>query len=154
MPAIEKDGREIVLSGMRFHHLGFAARDPAVTSRFLALLGYTIGPIVRDPLQNVDLCYCAAASGPDIELVSPTETAGPVDRILAEHGDHIYHVCYEVECIDSALANLKGQTRVLPVVPPKPAVLFDGYRVGFYHLAGFGLIELLEIGQEFPGDNP
>ena len=39
--------------GLVFHHLGLAAKDPEAATHFLTGLGYRIGPMIFDPLQNV-----------------------------------------------------------------------------------------------------
>lgn len=132
--------------GLTFHHFGLAVRDIPGALKVLDGLGYDCGEEVYDPLQEVRLLWCTHASMPAVELVAPTEQPGPIDNILQHATEAIYHLCYEASNIDAAVDAIKsGGIRVLPVVPPKPAVLFGGRRVGFYQLKGFGLIEILEV---------
>jgi hypothetical protein len=133
--------------GLTFHHFGLAVRDVPGALKVLEGLGYECADEVYDPLQEVRLVWCAHPIMPAVELVAPTHQPGPVDNILQHTTEVIYHLCYEATDIDAAVDAIKGSgIRVLPVAPPKPAVLFGGRRVGFYQLRGFGLIEILEVG--------
>lgn len=131
--------------GLAFHHLGLAVKDPELAVRFLTGCGYRIGPVVRDELQNVNARLCTVASQPTVELLYPTETPGPLERILKAQASLIYHVCYETRDREETLRTLEADNHRIGVLsPPQPAVLFGGRRVSFYVVAGFGMIELLE----------
>jgi catechol 2,3-dioxygenase-like lactoylglutathione lyase family enzyme len=131
--------------GLTFHHLGLAAKAPARTIGFLEGLGYRPGDRVRDELQNVDLVMCAAPSMPSVEVISATETEGPLESVLKPGvTEAIYHVCYESDDLDATLEAMRRDSRVICVSPRKPAVLFGGRHVSFYRVAGFGLLEILE----------
>lgn len=133
--------------GLSFHHFGLAVRDVPGALRVLEGLGYECDEEIYDPLQEVKLAWCTHPEMPAVELVAPTDKPGPVDNILKDATEAVYHLCYEAADIDAAIDAIKGSgIRVLPVSPPKPAVLFGGRRVGFYQLRGFGLIEILEVG--------
>lgn len=128
-----------------FHHLGLAVRVPDRATAFLQALGYTIGPRVRDALQNVHLSLCEHPTMPRVEVVWPTETEGPLTSILRVSAELVYHMCYETDDVEGtirAMGRLVGAVRC--VSPPKPAVLFGGRRVSFYLVPGVGLVELLE----------
>ena len=130
---------------LKFHHLGLATRDAEDTQRMLSVLGYRLDKPVFDPLQNVNLIWCDHDSMPAIEVVYPTDTPGPLDPYLADYSELVYHICYTATDIETAVDALKDSgLRLLPVVAPKPAVLFDGRAVGFYHAKGLGLIEILQ----------
>jgi methylmalonyl-CoA/ethylmalonyl-CoA epimerase len=134
--------------GLTFHHFGLAVAEPVRAIRFLNGLGYAVGPTVFDPLQNVNLIACTGTDMPEVELVFPSaaSTKGPLDRILAERQELIYHLCYSTSRVSLALETIKAAgNRVICVSPPKPALLFNGLQVSFYQVPGFGLIELLEI---------
>lgn len=131
--------------GLAFHHMGLAVRDVTAALRVLRGLGYKCGEEIHDPLQEVRLVWCHHDTMPAVELVAPTENPGPVDNILEHSSESIYHTCYQASNIESSINSIKDDgIRVLPVAAPKPAVLFDGRRVGFYQLRGFGLIEIVE----------
>jgi methylmalonyl-CoA/ethylmalonyl-CoA epimerase len=131
--------------GLKFHHFGLAVRDVSGAMTFLKGMGYNCGKQIHDPLQKVMLAWCDHLSMPAIELVSPSDEAGPLDNILAGDSERIYHLCYSSRDILESVSSIKASgIRVLPVAEPKPAVLFGGKLVGFYQARGFGLIEIVE----------
>lgn len=131
--------------GLRFHHLGLASCREEDSVKFLQGLGYDIGDRIHDPLQNVYLRFCQSEAMPDVEIIMPTDSAGPLDRILNNAETDFYHTCYETSDLESSQQSFKAQgIRVICVSQPKPAVLFDGKYVSFYTVRGFGLLELLE----------
>ena len=131
--------------GLTFHHLGLAAKDEDKALSFLKGLGYKVGERVFDPEQNVNVAMCAAPEMPDVEVISQGEGETPVDDILQRHDDLIYHVCFVAGDVDDALASMEAEGfRVICVSPPKKAALFNGRKVSFYQVAGFGLIEIID----------
>lgn len=129
---------------LQFHHFGLAVRKPERAINFLADLSYQIGPRLYDDLQNVNLIMCGHLSMPDVELIYPTDSPGPLDKWLADHAQVIYHLCYTSENLEWTLTHLREKHRVLTISPPKPAILFEYRKVSFYQIQGFGMIEILE----------
>jgi methylmalonyl-CoA/ethylmalonyl-CoA epimerase len=132
--------------GLKFHHMGIALKKEGEALKFLSGLGYDEGERVYDPEQKVNLRLCTVEGKPSVELVTKVENEeGPLENILRKYGELIYHTCYETENLDASLKAIEDEgLRVLPVAPPKPAVLFGGGHVSFYTIMGFGLIEVLE----------
>jgi catechol 2,3-dioxygenase-like lactoylglutathione lyase family enzyme len=133
--------------GLVFHHLGLAVKDPEAAAHFLTGLGYRIGPVILDPLQNVHLAMCAHDQMPDVEIISPAEGAGPLDKLLSTHKDGlVYHMCYTCADLDRSLDALESDDRfsVRSIAPPTEAILFGGKRVSFYLVEGVGLIEIID----------
>jgi hypothetical protein len=133
--------------GLAFHHLGLAAKDPKAAAHFLTGLGYRIGPMIFDPLQNVRLSMCVHDHMPDVEIISPGEGPGPLDKLLSSHKEGlVYHMCYTCDDLDRALEALESDEHfsVHSISPPTEAVLFAGKRVSFYLIAGVGLIEIID----------
>ena len=124
---------------LSFHHFGLACDNIPQTIDFLRRNGMLAqhGPIVYDPLQNADLCWCETVTGPAVELISGQVVAG-----LVKKGIHLYHSCWETSELDRSIADLQQQGAVL-LTEVKPAILFAGRRVAFL-ATGIGLIELLE----------
>lgn len=111
----------------------------------LGLLGYTASKVVHDPLLGVNLRLCTHPAFPAVEIVMPGGGEGPIDAILRRHDQLLYHTCYEV--VDRAAvlgAFEQADLRTIEVVGPTPAVLFDGRKVSFHSVMGFGLVELLD----------
>ena len=89
---------------LTFHHIGIACRDIAKTQAFYLGQGYTASPVVEDPLQHVRISFLEKEGAPRIELLEPLDDQSPVARTLATSGVSPYHMCYEVQDIESAVS--------------------------------------------------
>jgi hypothetical protein len=124
-----------------------AVKDHEAAAHFLTGLGYRIGPTIFDPLQNVRLAMCAHDRMPDVEIISPADGPGPLDKLLSSHKDElVYHMCYTAADLDSSLDALESDFSVRSIAPPTEAILFGGKRVSFYLVEGVGLIEIIDEG--------
>jgi hypothetical protein len=131
--------------GLMFHHFGLAVRKPERATQFLMDLNYSIGQVTYDDLQNVNLIMCEHHQMPDVELIYPANTPGPLDNWLKEQSQVIYHLCYTCCDLIWTLEQLRENHRVITISPPKPAILFNYQQVSFYQIQGFGIIEIIEI---------
>ena len=132
--------------GLRLHHIGFVVPDIASgVSGFVRSLGATWdGRIYEDPHQAVKVTFLTTRLGDSlIELVEPTGDRSPVRRFLKERGGGIHHLCYEVVDLDRHMAEMKS-TGALIARRAKPAVAFQGRRIGWMLTAEKLLVELLE----------
>jgi catechol 2,3-dioxygenase-like lactoylglutathione lyase family enzyme len=131
---------------LKFHHFGLAVRRPDEARIFVAALGYRAGEPVFDPAQNVHLQLCTHETHPAVEIIWPGNAGGPIDKLAQRHASGIiYHLCYETDDLDAALAQFdEGKLRVVCISPPTPAPLFGGRPVSFYNVVGIGLIEILQ----------
>lgn len=130
----------------KLHHIGVAVANlqealPVYTSVF----GHTLlsGPVV-DPIQRVSVCFVGinGSEEPAIELIEPAPGRSPLATVLAK-GIGAYHVCYEVDDIDAALAHARAH-RCQIVNAPAPAVAFDGRRIAWFYMPSRQLVEVLE----------
>ncbi len=83
-----------------------------------------------------------------VELLEPTSADSPVARFLEKRGGGVHHICFAVEDLEGALADLSRRGfRLIHATPVDGA---DGKRVAFLHPeAGGGvLIELSERKKE------
>lgn len=128
---------------LTFHHIGIACRDIAKTQAFYLQMGYTASPIVEDPLQHVRISFLEKDGAPQLELLEPLDEINPVARTLATVGVSPYHMCYEVQDIEAAIADLRRQ-RFLLVNGPVPACAMENRRIAFLYQKNNGLIELVE----------
>ena len=134
-------------SRLQFHHFGLAVRRPDEARIFVSSLGYRLGDYVFDPAQNVHLQMCHHAGHPDVEIICPGDTPGPVDRLVQRRpAGIVYHLCYVTDDLTATLAGFEAAgLQPICISPPTPAPLFQGRKVSFYNVTGIGLIEILEM---------
>lgn len=129
---------------LHFHHVGMACRKIAAELPELAIAGYSPeGPLFEDPIQRVRIQF-VSGGGPRLELIEPAGTESPVAGIL-KRGSKFYHLAYEVDRFDDAIASFRAQ-QYFPLSSPAPAVAFDMRHVVFLASATLTLIELIEAG--------
>lgn len=133
----------------RLHHVGIVVEsiEQALPGYLRSLDGRAVTDIIHDPLQKVKVLFIRTSPGEDpsslIELVEPAGNDSPVLQFLQKKGGGLHHLCYEVEDIDDAVAQLK-QRSALIVSRPKPAVAFEGRRVAWAMTKEWLLVEVLE----------
>jgi hypothetical protein len=135
---------DVNLFGLTFHHFGLAVRKQDRAIFFLRDLNYRIGQRIYDELQNVNLIMCEHDQMPDVELIYPADSPGPLDNWLRDQHSIIYHLCYTCDNLDLTLSRLRDRHRIITISPPKSAILFDYKLVSFYQVHGFGIIEIIE----------
>ena len=129
---------------MKVHHYGLATKSIEKSIKSFRALGYeTCSTIIFDPLQGVNLLFLKNENDHLIELVEPGQEENPVAKILYKLGSSLYHICYEVENLDLKIEELKKQ-RFVQIIPPTPAVAFNGRKICFLYNPNLGLIEFLE----------
>ena len=132
-------------SEMKFHHYGLACTDINSATKILLESGYTIGPVINDPLQKVLLSICTHNILPCIEIVSAELKDNPIQKIVEKKGMCIYHICYVVPERNKALLKLSSiGIRFVTVSNTKQAILFNGDTVSFHFTKEFDLFEILE----------
>ena len=134
------------MTSLRFSHMGVAvpSLEQALTM-YQELFGYTVcsGPF-DDPVQRVSVCFLETGDSrePTLELVAPNGKDSPVDQVLAK-GIGAYHLCYEVDNIESALDYVRSKGCIV-ISKPVPAVAFEGRRIAWFYTPTRQLIELVE----------
>ena len=130
---------------MKFHHYGLACSDLNKATKMLLQSGYTIGPVVHDPLQSVLLSICTHKFLPCIEIVSAELKDNPIQKIVEKKDMSIYHICYIVPQRNKALLKLNSLgIRFVTVSNTKEAILFNKNTVSFHFTKDFDLFEILE----------
>lgn len=127
---------------MKFHHTGVAVdniQNAIDTYRMLGPVQLKTARVV-DQLQDGANLQIISFLGRSYELVS-----GPVVEGLRKKNVSMYHDCFEVPDIESAILDMReaGFSLVRSV---RPAKLFNGRKVCFLYRESVGLIELLEEG--------
>lgn len=80
-----------------------------------------------------------------VELLAGTGPDSKYARLVRERGEGLHHLCFEVEDLDGALAELRGKGVRLLDEAPRPG--HQGSRIAFLDPASTGnvLIELVEL---------
>lgn len=116
---------------MKIHHVGIAVRNAEeAAERFGALLGLERGKRYELPELGVTALFLPVADG-NLELLEPTSEASTVAKFLDKRGEGLHHVCFEVEDIESALAELARKGARLIDEKPRPGA--GGHLVAFVH---------------------
>lgn len=116
------------------------------TDMFGTLFGSEVvsGPF-DDPIQKVTVNFLQQTAGEaaEIELIAPLTEDAPIRSMLNKTGGGAYHLCFETNDLERALAHLRGQ-RCLVVSAPTPAVAFEGRRIAWLYTPSRLLVELVE----------
>ncbi|HOU59888.1 MAG TPA: VOC family protein [Kiritimatiellia bacterium] len=125
----------------QFHHIGVACRDLDAEAACFAAAGYVAeAPDFEDPVQGVAGRFLVGG-GPRLELLRPLGGHSVLAPWL-KGGAKFYHLAYEVPDLEAALTELRKE-RAKVVVPPVPAVAFQGRRIAFVLFPNLFLMELI-----------
>lgn len=93
----------------RMDHVGVVVHDiDATLKTYCEQLGFKLLERVEIAEQKVVAAFLDGGNS-TIELISPTDTESGTARFLANRGEGTHHVCYEVDDIQVALAELRQQ---------------------------------------------
>ena len=128
-------------------HVGVAVPEiDAATQTLETLFGYrvTSGPF-DDPIQKVTVNFLNQSVGDvaEIELIAPLTADSPVRSMLNKNGGGAYHLCFETNDLERALAHMKSHGCMV-VSAPAPAVAFAGRRIAWFYTPTRQLFELVE----------
>ena len=121
----------MVLSGnMALHHVGIVVADIDAASARYAQLGFSGGE--RFEMTEQGVIAVTFHSGPGfVELIQPTDPEGAIARFMAKRGEGTHHVAYQVDDIETALADLaRRNLRLIDETPRRGA---HGWRIAFIH---------------------
>ena len=128
---------------MKFHHIGYAISSLAESLDIFLSLGYKkVSKTERDELRKVEILF-VENDGVLVELISPLSSDSPISNVLKRVGNSAYHICYEVDNINSKIAELR-KMRFIVVEKPTQAIAINNRRVAFLYNPKYGLLELLE----------
>lgn len=129
----------------RVDHLGLAVRDlEAAIAQYAALFGLAEWERIAMPERHMAVAV-GRVGGTLLELITPTSDEAAFAKFLAERGEGLHHVAYEVDDIEAALAALERAGARLIDREPRPGI--HGTRIAFIHpkaVAGV-LVELVEL---------
>lgn len=127
----------------RIDHIGIVVQDiDATLETYCGQLGFTLLERVAIPEQLVEAAFLDAHNG-TLELISPTDEASGTARFLANRGEGVHHICFEVDDIVASLAELTKQGVRLIDETPRQGV--HGLVAFIHPKASHGaMIELLQ----------
>jgi methylmalonyl-CoA/ethylmalonyl-CoA epimerase len=123
----------------RFHHCGLAVSSiEKALPGIMHVSGCSEPPVIyEDPIQRVRVAFVG-----ELELVEPCGEDSPVAEVVRKGGG-LYHVCYEVDNLESAIERARAE-RCLLISEPQPAVAFAGRRIAFLMTPKYLLVEYVE----------
>lgn len=129
----------------RIHHLGYAVEDLRAASRFYRER-FGAEPGEPEAVEEQGIIAVMFPVGESrIELLQPTCLGSPVGRFLARRGEGFHHTAFEVEDLETALAELDGSG--VELIDRRPRIGAGGTKMAFVHpKAAFGVLtELVEL---------
>ncbi len=127
----------------RIEHVAAAVHDLAEVRGILeTVLGLKLDAVEDFGIAELAMFRVGASS---LELVQGKSPQSRPSKWLAERGPGFYHVCFEVEDIDGALAELKAKG--VRLLDETPRTGHAGSRIAFIDPQSMGglLIELAEL---------
>lgn len=128
----------------RLDHVAIVVKSIDETLKFWSeSLGLGLSHVADEVGQGVKVAFLPVG-GSEVELLEPMNRDSGVARYLEKRGEGIHHLCFEVENLDAALAQLKQ--RGVQVIDENPYITTGGNRAIFIHprSAHGVLIELYE----------
>jgi len=124
-------------SAMKFHHIGIATKNIEKTLEWVSehFEIINISDKVYDANQDAYVQMIKTIDV-NIELVS-----GNIVEKLIKKNITYYHMCYEVDNLEEAMASFK---KSIVISNPTKAILFDNRKVAFL-FTPIGIVELLEM---------
>jgi methylmalonyl-CoA/ethylmalonyl-CoA epimerase len=132
-------------------HVAIAVPDLAPAAASLGQI-FGLDPGARETVadQHTEVLFLhTGEAGSAIELICPAGNQG-LERYLAKRGPGLHHVCFEVEDLPGALAELKARGVALIDESPRPGA--RGHQVAFLHPKATGGV-LFELCQRHQGDS-
>lgn len=124
---------------MNLHHHGYVVFDITAFASTLKLS--TPLMLVIDPVQQANIALFEGSGKVFTELVQPLHQSSPTWNFLQKKGEGLHHHCYE--CTEKQMWEYAAAKRLIKVMGPVPAVLFNGRTVYFFVTRKGELVEFL-----------
>jgi methylmalonyl-CoA/ethylmalonyl-CoA epimerase len=129
----------------RIEHIAIATRRlQEVKNVFENVLGLSLAYEEVFPKYNTQMAMYSVGET-FLEIIEGTSEAAEVEEWVRQHGEGLYHVCFEVDDIDESFAELKQKG--LQMLSEEPIPGHDNSRIFFVHprsTAGL-LIEFVQL---------
>ena len=129
----------------RIDHVAIVVEDLETALGFWRdTLGLDLDHVEEVPDQKSSVAFMPTG-GSEIELVRPTTGDSGIARYLQKRGPGIHHICFEVEDLEAALAELKGKG--VKLINEEPLAGSGGKKLAFIHPSSANgvLVELYEL---------
>lgn len=125
------------------HHVGIVVADLDAAVAHYHALGFSAGERFAVPEQKVEAVVFTAGPG-YVELIQPTDPAGPIARFMSKRGEGMHHLALRVADLSATLARL--QASGVRLVDTAPRTGTHGWRIAFVHPESCNgvLVELVE----------
>ena len=128
-----------------FHHLGLATNNLTTALKYLKFLGYKIKSIKINAAYNVRNAICESNHMPNIEVISKIKgKKSPIDNLIKDNKNLIYHVCYISEKLDKTLETLKKKKVIFTRISEPQKSPFENVHSSFFYINGIGLVEIMD----------
>lgn len=126
----------------KIDHIGIVVHDIEEARQPYEALGLSVERMQGVPNLPIRVAFLPVGDV-DIELLQPTAPGGDLALFLAERGEGIHHICFEVEDVDAAVAAAKAMG--MQLIDSEPRQGASG-RIAFLHpdSANGVLIEFVE----------
>jgi len=131
-----------MLSCFRFHHIGYAVHDIELTAAYYTKAGWSLSDLQVDEIQHTKIAFLSKEGMPLIELIAPVDENSPVVKTLEKVGVSTYHLCYEVDNMEDAVAELRRQKYIV-LFTPVEAIALDNKKICYLYNKNTGLIEIV-----------
>jgi methylmalonyl-CoA epimerase len=128
----------------RIDHIGIVVQDiETALKAYRDALGLELTKTEFVSEQAVKIAFLPTGES-EIELVEPTTGDSGIARFLSKRGEGIHHICFEVDDIESTLAQMAAQG--MKLIDEVPRVGSAGQKYAFVHpkSAHGVLVELYE----------
>jgi len=131
----------------RIDHIAIVVEDIDSALQFWRdALGLELDQVIEVTDQKSMVAFLPVGEG-EVELVKPTTDDSGVARYLQKRGPGMHHLCFEVDDIEAALAQLKE--RRVRLINETPIADSKGKKLAFIHPESTNgvLVELYELAQ-------
>ena len=128
---------------LKVHHIGYAVPSIETARTEFEALGWEVcGPVTDDQLRKVRIQFMRMGDEV-VELVAPLTEDSPIRKNLQRGSGMPYHICYAVDSLEEAEAELKA-LRFIVFKKPQAAPAIGGQFVEWLYSKNNGIIELVE----------
>ena len=133
---------------LNFHHIGLATDNYNLTLKILKKLGYKVKSVKTHKYYNVKNALCVSKLMPSIEIVSKTKKKSPIDNIIKNNKQLVYHLCYTTKDFSKARKKLKRNGIHVMKISDSYLSPFEGIMSSFFYIKGFGIVEIMDESQK------